>query len=483
MHSQSDGLKRLEETVARELELLAYPDKEWVRPASGPDHRHIYDCAIIGAGQVSLSICFGLKRERVNNIVAFDENPAGSEGPWTTFARMLTLRTPKLYSGPENGIPSLTFRAWHEANFGAAAWDDLFRIPRQDWMSYLKWYRKVLGLQIVNGARVTDVKPVRDSLFELEVQEEAGARRVLARTIVIATGAAGVGGDNVPHFISSLPRDKWRHSNESFDLAVLKGKRIGVLGAGASAFDNAASAVEAGAASVDVCFRRDSLPRQNPRRFLEFSGFLSQYRSLPDAHKWRYLQHLYSISQPPPAPTFDRAMNFPQVSLRPSSAWLATKVNAQGEIEVTTPHGRLTYDFVIAATGVRVDFGLRPELRTLWGKFATWNDRYAPPAGLENEMLSSFPYLGPNGELQEKAPGAAPWLRRIFVMNRASTLSLGPTMASNSALRYATPMIVEGIVRELFLDSANELLSDLVNNEFDELPPTAASSVTMSGSR
>ena len=95
MHAQSEGLKHLEESVARELELLAYPDKEWVRPAPHSNDQHVYDCAIVGAGQVSLSICFGLKREQVNNIIAFDENAEGSEGPWTTFARMLTLRTPK----------------------------------------------------------------------------------------------------------------------------------------------------------------------------------------------------------------------------------------------------------------------------------------------------------------------------------------------------------------------------------------------------
>lgn len=473
MHAQSEGLKHLEESVARELELLAYPDKEWVRPPPHSNDQHVYDCAIVGAGQVSLSICFGLKREQVNNIIAFDENPEGSEGPWTTFARMVTLRTPKLYSGPENNIPSLTYRAWHEASFGRASWEELFRIPREKWMSYLKWYRKVLGLPVINGARVTDVRPVNDGLFEIEIHKASGPQRILARTIVMATGAGGVGGDNVPDVIAHLPAEKWRHSNAVFDLSMLAGKRIGILGAGASAFDNAAAAMEAGAAWVDVCFRRDRLPLQNPRRFLEVSGFLSQYRSLPDAQKWRCLQHLYSISQPPPAPTFERAMSFAGVSLRPGSAWLSARVNAQGEIEVSTPKGTLTYDFVIAATGVRIDFAARSELRSLWGLFATWSDRYSPPAGLENRMLAQFPYLGRNGELQEKTPGEAPWLRRIFVMNRAATLSLGPTMASNSALRYATPMIVEGVVRELFIDGAEGLIDELVNKEFNELPQEA----------
>ena len=45
----------------------------------------------------------------------------GREGPWTTFARMDILRSPKHLTGPDLGSASLTYRAWHEAKFGARA--------------------------------------------------------------------------------------------------------------------------------------------------------------------------------------------------------------------------------------------------------------------------------------------------------------------------------------------------------------------------
>jgi len=462
------SLIELEARVRQELELLAYPAQKWVRPIAGHPPG-VLDCAIIGGGQVGLSVACGLMREQITNVRVFDENPDGQEGPWTTFARMLTLRTPKLYSGPENGIPGLTFRAWYEAQHGEHGWNELFRIPRQDWMRYLQWYRRVLSLPVMNNARVSDIEYIGNDLFRMEIATDKDTHAVYARTIVIATGAAGVGSIYTPEMVCALPRDMWRHTNEVFDLSIVAGRRVGILGAGASAFDNAAMAVEAGARSVEICFRRSALPRQNPRRFLEFSGFLDHYRSLPDEDKWRTLAHLYAIGQPPPAPTYERAMSFPEVSLRAGCEWKNARVNGASEIEVETGSEKLVFDFVISATGVAIDLTSRPELKSLAGSFATWEDRFVPPADLPNPALLKLPYLGSNGQLSEKVAGESPWLGRIFVMNRASTLSLGPTVASNSALRYATPMVVSGVSGELFRDGARDVLNELFEAEHNEL--------------
>jgi hypothetical protein len=36
---------------------------------------------------------------QVTNVLVLDENPAGLEGPWVTYARMVTLRTNKALTG------------------------------------------------------------------------------------------------------------------------------------------------------------------------------------------------------------------------------------------------------------------------------------------------------------------------------------------------------------------------------------------------
>lgn len=73
-----------------------------------------------------------------------------------SYARMKTLRTNKALTGPDMGVPSLTFQAFYEAKHGEAAWASLDKIPREEWMAYLVWYRCVLPIAcIVACARCT----------------------------------------------------------------------------------------------------------------------------------------------------------------------------------------------------------------------------------------------------------------------------------------------------------------------------------------
>jgi hypothetical protein len=123
------GLPALEAKVRRDLEVLAYPAKAWVDPVQGPAGEPVLDCAIVGGGQFGLALAFGLARERVENVQVFDAAVEGFEGPWMTFAQMETLRTPKDLTGPDLGVPSLSFRAWYEAQHGAEGWAALGRSP------------------------------------------------------------------------------------------------------------------------------------------------------------------------------------------------------------------------------------------------------------------------------------------------------------------------------------------------------------------
>lgn len=455
-------LTELNAAVKRDMELLAYPSADWVAQEDG-----VLDCAIIGGGQMGLSVAFGLRREKVMNIKVFDANPAGREGPWVTYARMETLRTPKVYSGPENSFANLSFQAWFEAAYGLEAWDRLTRIPRIYWMEYLVWFRTALELPVVNEATVSTVKPEGDSLFRLTVTTPKGTEIVKSRTVVYATGAFGSGRDYVPENIVALPNDKWRHANAHFDHEIFRGKRVGVLGAGASAFDCAATAMENGAISTDLCFRRAEFPAQNPRRFLETAGFLGRYRSMPDDLKWKCVKHLYDIGQPPPAPTYARAMS-QNVKLRPSTPWLGASVNETGAVVIETGSETLEYDFLVAATGVVFDLSMRPELSNIADDIALWKDRFTPAKGDEHATLLNHPYQSEHGQLIAKDETKAPWMKRVFMLNGASGLSLGPTIHSCAALRYATPMIVSGVADVLHNDSAAATMDYLVNNVFYE---------------
>ena len=118
------SLHELKILVRRDLAFTDYPAHPWV-PARHHHGRRVLDVAIIGGGQGGLATAFGLMREKITKIEVFDRAAPGQEGPWVTFARMLTLRTPKHVTGPDLGLPSLTPRAWYEAKFGRAAWATL----------------------------------------------------------------------------------------------------------------------------------------------------------------------------------------------------------------------------------------------------------------------------------------------------------------------------------------------------------------------
>ncbi|MBL8382927.1 MAG: NAD(P)/FAD-dependent oxidoreductase [Burkholderiales bacterium] len=473
------SLAALRERLAADNEWLAYPAKPWAAAPAG-----VLNCAIVGGGQFGLTIAWGLKRECVGAVRVFDRNPAGREGPWTTFARMHMLRTPKDLAGHDLGNAALTFRAWYEAQHGREAWQRLFRISRQDWQAYLGWYREVTGVDVQNETEVVAVAPPDASSphFRLTVRDATGDRVVAARTVVFASGAEGSGGHAVPAFIAeALPAHLYAHTNDwPFDFARLADKRVGLIGAGASSFDTAIAALEGGAREAVLCFRRDRLPTANPRRWMEYAGFLAHYPELPDAHKWAYMQRLYALSQPPPQPTFERALALPGFRMAPATPWLAVEEHA-GQVRVRTPGGWEHFDFVFAATGIFVDLAGRPEMAQIARHCAFWRDRYAPPPAFAEPRLGGFPYLGSHCEFTERVAGTAPWLGRAFTITRAATLSMGPSAASNSNVKYTAPRIVAGVTRALFLDEADAALAQFMSEEHHELAPAAVAAAQAQG--
>lgn len=275
---------------------------------SGPDGLPVLNVLVVGAGQGGAALAFQLSRDRVPGVLVVDQAERGFEGPWRTFARMPTLRSPKEFTGPDLGIPSLTYAAWHTAVYGAADWRDLDLIRTQDWAEYLLWVRNTTGVTVRNQTRVVRIEPVASEfrLFKVGLLKQAQRLDVFARNIVLASGQDGVGRWWVPEFVEALPREYWRHSAESIDFSALRDKRVAVLGAGASAADNAAVALEHGAAEVHMFVRRSKLQRIQPYRWITFAGFLKALPDLDDAWRWRFMQQVLGMRESIPQNTYDR---------------------------------------------------------------------------------------------------------------------------------------------------------------------------------
>jgi FAD-dependent urate hydroxylase len=464
----SGGLVELERQLRRDLELTDYPSRDWIECGDKSDAAEL-DVLIIGGGQSGVAVAFGLMRERIHNILVIDENPESFEGPWRTFARMLTLRTPKYLTGPDYGIPNLTFRAWYEAQWGPKSWQELRFVPKEMWADYLLWYRKFLKIPVRNktraGAIVWDAQRER---FVVPVASAEGESTLYPRKIVLATGIDGSGRWETPAIVSkNLPPAFYAHTHDDIDFNKLKGKRIAVLGAGASAFDNASVALEQGAKEVHLFFRRKKLPNVNPYRWAEFVGFLNHHADLPDAQKWRFVSKLIRIGQLPPADTYERATTFSSFRIHPDSEWHSVVYDGR-EIKITTARETFTVDFVIVATGFITDLSLRPELKNLHEKVALWQDRYQAPPAEQNEDLARHPYLTTNFEMQEKEPGTAPYLKSIFNYSFGCLLSVGFGGASISGMKYSLRKVVSGITKQLYVDKCAEFYESLENYNIEE---------------
>lgn len=453
--SDALDLPGLAARVRDDLARIAHPRQPWLTPRTGPDGRPALDVLVVGGGQSGLAIAFGLMRAQVGNIAVLDRAPRGQEGPWLTSARMRTLRSPKDFTGPDLDVPSLTYQSWHEARYGADHWQRLDLIAREDWAAYLVWVRDTVGIPVENGVAVTGLAPA-DGLIAVATEDAHGARAArYARKVVLATGQEGAGRWWMPEFVARLPARLRAHTADPIDFAALRGRTVAVLGAGASALDNAAAALEHGAASVHLFCRRNAPQTVQPYRAITYAGFLRHLSELDDAWRWRFMQRVLSLREGFPQATWDRCARHPNFHLHAGAPWLDARAQGEGGGEgavLTTPQGDFAADFLICGTGVETDFALRPELAAFAANIAVWGDRYDPPEAERDARLARFPYLADDHSFTEREPGLTPWIRDVHLFAIAATMSFGPSGSSINAMTTAVPKLVSGLTRGLFRD-------------------------------
>lgn len=459
-------LQQLNKQVISDLSSILLSNKSWVKRKFHKDG-HIYDVVIVGGGQSGLGTAFALMRERISNILVIDENPEGYEGPWITYARMYTLRTPKELPSIDLGVPSLTFKSWYIAKEGVEAWEKLDKILRTDWMEYLKWYRKVLNIPVKNEVKLDTIEPTEEGFHKLVVFEKGEQKIIFARKVVLATGIQGGGEWHVPEFIKVLPKRLYAHTSEQIDFNRLKGKRIGILGGGASAFDNANYAFLHGAKEVNVFVRRKNIQRINPIRQLEHSGIIERFHALTDIEKYAAISHFFKYNQPPTNDTYSRAASYPGFQLYTDSPWLSVEPTENG-VKVVTPHNEYEYDFLIISTGLISDPSLRPELRLVNQYIATWGDIVKVPKDLKNPLVDRHPYLTSEFAFVPLNKEGIKKLRGLFAFNYSALVSCGISASALSGIRFAIPKLVKGIADELFEEDKEQILKEYFEYDVEE---------------
>lgn len=475
----SNLLSLLEEQVRHDLARLNFPPANWVPPAVTSGGTPLLDVLIVGGGMCGQTAAFACLREGLANLRIIDKAAHGQEGPWGTFARMETLRSPKTLTSPDLGIPSLTFRAWYEAQHGVEGWDTLYKIPTRQWLDYLLWVRHMAGVPVENATALTSLQPMTGAdagHLQVVLDGPNGEETIFARKVVLALGRDGSGAPRWPRFTSFDPRQAGTdsrvfHSAEDIDFRALRGKRVAVLGAGSSAFDNAGMALEAGAAAVEMFARRPILPQVNKSKWASFPGFFHGFFALDDAMKWKIFTHIFAEQVPPPFESVLRCDKHAAFSLHLGEG--ATDiVPGPEQTEVITPKGRHGFDAVIAATGFDVDLMSRPEVSAFRNDVQIWADRVSADAARAFPEESRFPYLGDGFQMLERHAGTAPAARNLHVFNWGSTLSHGQLSGDIPGLGTGAVRLARALARDLFVAERERLYANLLAHAEPELKPT-----------
>jgi cation diffusion facilitator CzcD-associated flavoprotein CzcO len=410
-----------------------------------------------------LAVAFALKRMGINNLIIFDRNPSGYEGSWATYARMPILRSTKELVGPALDVPNLTFRAWYEAQWGAAKWLSLGKIPTSQWMDYLRWFRKVLDIPVENNRNLLAIVP-ESNLLALQIDDEV----ITAGKVILATGRGGFGGSVIPSFVHSLPVKAYAHTNSHIDFESLQDKRVAVIGGGASGFDAAAVALETGASQVDMLLRRPHLPYINKAASLTYSGFSEGYYHLGDVDRWNMMLLCQGQGAPPPVEALDRlkSKNNFAVKLNRHIDKVEWKDN---RLYIKTNKEIGEYDFLILATGFAIDVSRQKELNAIKDKILLWKDR--PSIKHLQGMVNFYhsPYLGPHFQFLEKQHGTAPYLKDIYCFNYATTLSHGLLSGDIPGIGIGALRLARGITSDFFTQHVGLYRAHLKDYKVSEL--------------
>ncbi|MFY0613258.1 MAG: NAD(P)/FAD-dependent oxidoreductase [Hyphomicrobiaceae bacterium] len=475
---EDDGLRRLQRAIARDFELLNLPATNWVPARNGPDGKPLLDVLVVGGGMCGLTAAFSLRRLGVHNIRVIDAQSAGLEGPWRTYARMETLRSPKHLTGPAVGLPNLTFRAWYEAQHGGEAWEPLGYIPREMWADYLNWYGHVTDAAVENGLSLKGLAavPIPNAavdagggpIWQADLQRTARETEIVyARTVVLATGRDGLAVPRIPEPFAPFRGDGVDHTGDAPTRDKMRGRNVAIIGLGASAFDYAAEALEGGANHVRILGRSPELSRINKAKQLGYAGFVNGFPLLRDPEKVAIFEYIFRRGVPPPRSTVQRVMRHANVELVLGAPTTEVMRSAGGRLNLQTPRGAFEADRVVLGTGYFIDLDAPAYLAGFAAGIRRWRD--ALPEGTSGGELLDGPYLGQGFQFLPHGNSAPAGLEQVLCFNHAAMLSLGNLANDIPAVSEGADRLARHISAMLYLAERKTHLADLHGYEDPEL--------------
>ena len=294
-------------------------------------------------------------------------------------------------------------------------------------MDYLVWYRTVLDLPIENRCRVKQITPQLHG-FDLEIERQGECETIAARRVILATGREGIARARVPAALEALLGPGCRHSSEQIDFSKMKGARVAIIGFSASAVDNAAEALEAGADEVHILVRAGAIPRVNKMKSTAYPGFTHGFPHLDADARLALLSYVLRYRMAPPRESVQRVFRHPNVHLH-LDCEVKDACRKNDRFILHLGARQLPVDQIVYCTGFLIDTSAPTETRAFAKAIRTYRDTISNEDDAVVEELLDFPDLGPAFEFQPRVPGEAPFLAGLHNFNYAATVSHGNVSA------------------------------------------------------
>jgi cation diffusion facilitator CzcD-associated flavoprotein CzcO len=224
---------------------------------------------------------------------------------------------------------------------------------------------------------------------------------------------------------------------------------VAVVGAGASAFDNAAEALEAGARRVVLLVRRVDIPRVNKSLAANYSGFARGFRALPPKARWQINAYMRAMNAPPPKASVLRCSRHPGFAVRTDCPVLDARQEA-GAIVLVTGQGEIRSDLVVVGTGFGIDWTQRPELGRLAERVLRWRD--AVPDLEDAPAVLDHPFLGDGMEFRDRNGDPDSWVGRVCCMNHGAMMSHGRIAGDVPGISVGAQRVADHLAETLFVE-------------------------------